>query len=171
MIQENFKTQQQPIEHPDNYSSKVFGHARPPWIKSDFASPPYRYPWTETYAGLTALKETAGDPFDGILLEYANPLTGGHTLQTFSCRIQLLRAGEKTRSHRHTSTTVYHAFRGRGLTRVSANELEWDRGDIFVVPPWQYHSHENSTSEDAILFSVSDQPATEALGLYREQAE
>ena len=29
MIQENFKKEQQPVERPDNFSSKVFSHARP----------------------------------------------------------------------------------------------------------------------------------------------
>jgi gentisate 1,2-dioxygenase len=171
MIQENFKKDQQPIEKPDDYSSKVFSHARPAWIKSSFGAPPYRYPWAETYANLLALKQSEGDPFDGILLQYSNPFTGGPTLQTFSCMIQLLRPNEKTRSHRHTSTTVYHAFRGQGTTKVSANNLAWDQGDIFVVPPWQWHSHENSTDQDAILFSITDRPATEALGLYREEAD
>jgi gentisate 1,2-dioxygenase len=85
--------------------------------------------------------------------------------------IQLLRPHEKTHTHRHTSTTVCHAFRGSGVTKVSANDLSWGRGDIFVVPPWQWHSHENSTDEDAILFSITDRPSTEALGLYREEAE
>lgn len=170
MIQENFKKDQQPIEKPDSYSSRVFGHARPTWIKNSFDAPPYRYPWEDTYANLQALKESAGDPYDGILLEYTNPVNGGHTLPTFSCMIQLLRPNEKTRTHRHTSTTVYHAFRGKGVTQVSANNLQWVQGDIFVVPPWQWHSHENATGEDAILFSITDRPATEALGLYREEA-
>ena len=117
----------------------------------------------------------AGDeavyPYDGILLEYANLVDIGHTLPTCSCSIQLLRPKEKTKSHRHTSTTVYYSFRGRGMTKVSANEMNWDKGDIFVVPPWQWHAHENTTSEDAILFSISDRPATEALGRYRKEAE
>jgi gentisate 1,2-dioxygenase len=85
--------------------------------------------------------------------------------------IQLLRPKEKTRSHRHTSTGVYYAFRGRGTTKVSANEFTWEKGDIFVVPSWQWHSHENLNGEDAILFSITDRPSTEALGLYREEAE
>jgi gentisate 1,2-dioxygenase len=92
-------------------------------------------------------------------------------LPTFSCQIQLLRPKEKTRSHRHTSTTVYHAFRGSGLTRVSANNLNWEQGDLFVVPSWQWHSHENNNDEDAILFSITDRPAVQVLGLYREEAE
>ena len=171
MIQENFKKQQQPVEKPDSHSAKVFSHARPAWIKSEFADPPYRYPWAETYETLMALKQTTGDPCDGILLEYANPQTGGATLQTFSCQIQLLRPHEKTRTHRHTSTTVYHAFRGEGMTKVSANEFNWTKGDIFVVPSWQWHSHENATDDDAILFSITDKPSTVALGLYREEIQ
>jgi gentisate 1,2-dioxygenase len=54
---------------------------------------------------------------------------------------------------------------------VSANEFNWEKGDIFVVPSWQWHSHENLNGEDAILFSITDRPSTEALGLYREEAE
>ena len=77
MIQENFKQEQQPIERPDNFGAKVFGHARPTWIKNSFQAPPYRYPWEETNASLQALKESAGDPYDGIILEYANPVTAG----------------------------------------------------------------------------------------------
>jgi len=57
------------------------------------------------------------------------------------------------------------------MTKVSANEFNWGKGDIFVVPSWQWHSHENTTSDDAILFSISDRPATEALALYREEGQ
>ncbi|MGZ9244094.1 MAG: cupin domain-containing protein, partial [Candidatus Binatia bacterium] len=76
-----------------------------------------------------------------------------------------------TKSHRHTSTTVYYAFRGQGTAKVSANEFSWKQGDIFVVPSWMWHSHVNTMSDDAILFSISDRPATEALGLFREETE
>ena len=34
-----------------------------------------------------------------------------------------------------------------------------------------WHSHENTMSDDAILFSISDRPSTEALALYREEGE
>ena len=57
------------------------------------------------------------------------------------------------------------------MTKVSANEFNWDKSDIFVVPSWQWHSHENTTNEDAILFSINDRPSAEALGLYREEGE
>jgi len=38
------------------------------------------------------------------------------------------------------------------------------------VPVWHAHRHQNSSSDEAILFSMSDAPALKALGLYREEA-
>ena len=168
-FQENFVREQQPVEKPDGYSSKILGLARPTWAKPGFATPPFRYRWEETQATLMALKESDGDPFDGIRLEYVNPFTGGPTLPTLSCEVQLLRPRENTRSHRHTSTGVYQAFRGQGVTVIDGQRKEWDQGDIFVVPPWHSHHHENRGEKDAILFSIHDWPVMKALGLYREE--
>lgn len=169
-LYEDFSKAQQPVERPRNYCSKVFGHVRPPWIKTDHPTPPFHYPWQETHAVLESLKDSAGDPFDGVLLRYTHPFNGGPTLPTFSCEVQLLRPEEKTETHRHNSNTIYHAFRGTGLTTVGNERLEWDQGDIFVVPPWQWHNHENRSQQDSILFSMTDAPAMTALGLYKEEA-
>jgi 1-hydroxy-2-naphthoate dioxygenase len=169
-FQQNYVKEQQPVERPDGYSAKIMGRARPNWIKTSHPTPPFRYQWKDTYETLSALKQSDGDPFDGILLEYVNPFTGGPTLPTYSCEIQLLRPTEKTRPHRHTSTVCYQAFRGEGATVIEGKRYEWGQGDIFVVPPWHAHSHENGTSDDAILFSITDRPSAAALGLYREQA-
>jgi gentisate 1,2-dioxygenase len=169
-LREGFSKEQQPIEKPDGYSSIVAGHARPNWLRMQFATPPFRYPWSDTRAALRTLRESAGDPFDGIRLQYVNPFNGGPTIPTFSCEIQLLRLGEKTASHRHLSTAVYHAFRGQGVTTIDGEAYSWTQGDIFIIPPWRSHRHENSADTEAILFSVSDWPAMAALGLYREEA-
>jgi 1-hydroxy-2-naphthoate dioxygenase len=171
MAGENYPQDQQPVEKPDGYSAKLLGVARPAWMKPGFIAPPFRYRWAETYPTLLALKESEGDPFDAIKLEYVNPFTGGPTLPTYSCEVQLLRPKEKTRSHRHTSTTVYQAFRGSGATVIDRSRMEWGQGDIFVVPPWYWHHHENGLDQDVILFSINDWPAMKALGLYREEAQ
>ncbi|MGH7831957.1 MAG: cupin domain-containing protein, partial [Candidatus Binatia bacterium] len=168
-FQQNYVKEQQPIEKPDGYSARVLGRARPSWLKTTHATPPFRYQWKETHSTLSALKESDGDPFDGILLEYANPFTGGSTLPTYSCEIQLLRPMEKTRSHRHTSTVVYQAFRGQGTATIDGQRFDWEQGDIFVVPPWHAHNHENRANEDSMLFSITDRPSAAALGLYREE--
>lgn len=170
MAGETYPQEQQPIEKPDGYSAKILGSARPTWMKTSFSTPPFRYRWAETYPTLLALKASEGDPFDAIKLEYVNPFTGGPTLPTYSCEVQLLRPKEKTRAHRHTSTVVYQAFRGSGATVIDGNKMEWGQGDIFVVPPWYWHHHENGRDEDAILFSINDWPAMKALNLYREEA-
>ena len=143
---------------------------RPTWIKTNSIHPPgYRYRWAETEAALKTLAEKPGDPYDGILLEYVNPLNGGPTLPTMSCGIQLLRPGERTGSHRHTSSAVYHVFRGAGSTVIDNVRYEWESGDSFTVPLWQFHHHENRQSQPAILFVLSNSPALKALGYYREE--
>ena len=55
---------------------------------------------------------------------------------------------------------------GCGRSRIGATVLEWGPKDIFVVPSWHPVSHE--ASEDAVLFSYSDRPVQEKLGLFRE---
>jgi gentisate 1,2-dioxygenase len=49
---------------------------------------------------------------------------------------------------------------------VGDTTLRWKPRDIFVVPSWQSHRHH--ASSDAVLFSFSDRPVQEALGLWRE---
>ena len=169
-LYEEYSQDQQPVERPQNYSAKIFGHVRPTWIKIEHSTPPFLYPWAETIATLEALKESEGDPHDGILLRYTHPVHGGPTLPTFSCEVQLLRPGEKTKTHRHNSNTIYQVFRGAGVTPVEKESLEWNQGDIFVVPGWHWHNHENRSERDSILFSMTDAPTFSALGLYREES-
>ena len=85
------------------------------------------------------MAEAPADPFDGILLRYSDPVGGGATLPTMNCEIQMLRPGEKGRAHRHTHTVVYHAFRGSGTTKIGDQEFNWEQGDSFVLPLWNWH--------------------------------
>jgi len=153
----------------DGIASRV-GMARPAW-ESPLERPKYNlcYKWKDTYETLKRLNDAPGSPFDGVALEYVNP-DGGHTMPTLSCGIQLLRPGEATNTHRHNSSTIYHAFRGSGTTFINGKRFDWDQGDCFVVPLWSWHSHQNHSKDEAILFSMSDRPVMEALKLYREEA-
>ena len=45
--------------------------------------------------------------------------------------------------------------------------LEWGVNDVFVVPPWKRYSHQ--VDKESVLFSISDRPAQEALGIWREE--
>lgn len=167
---EPYPQKQQPVTRPAGWSENEYGVTRPPRNPAGSTfRPPYRYRWSDTEKKLRSLGEGAGDPFDGAHLRYADPAAGGYTLPTMSCEIQLLRPGEKGRSHRHTYTAIYHAFRGCGSALVGDTRFDWEEGDSFVVPPWSWHTHENSGREPGILFSINDRPAIEALGFFREQ--
>ncbi len=131
------------------------------------------YRWRDTEPALLSLAEVAAasDPFDGFLLEFRNPVTGGATLPSMQCAVQLLQPGQETAAHRHTSTAIYQVVRGTGSSLIGDRRFDWGPGDIFVVPVWYSHQHANtSASEAAILFSMTDAPLLQYLDLYRKEA-
>src|ERR1041384_2553863 len=168
---EDYENAEQPITREIGESVSRMGFAR--GVKRDETlarGVPFRYTWKDTYKALQTMKEADHDPYDGILLRYINPVTGSYTYPTMSCEIQLLHGKEKTVRHRHTSTALYHVFKGSGRTAVGEGFLEWKKGDSFVIPLWQWHAHENNSDDEAILFSINDRPVMESLQLFREEA-
>jgi gentisate 1,2-dioxygenase len=146
------------------------GHLAPTWVKErPRHSPLLLYSFEQTLAALEALKGEAGSPHEGIALEYTNPQTGGPVTPTIACRIQMVRKGEKLKARRVSGSSVFHVVRGKGRTVIDGKAFDWEKGDIVALPSWAQHAHENSGAEDAILFSISDRPVLEALGLYREE--
>lgn len=166
---QGFERDQQPVEASPDLSLYKYGFARPPEALDASADLPFRYAWGTAYEALQKMAALPGDPFDGVLLRYIHPGHGAAPLRTMGCEIQMLRPREKTKAHRHTSNVIYHAFRGAGRTTVGERVLEWHEGDIFTVPLWCWHHHENDTAEEAVLFSINDRPAKTALGLFREE--
>ncbi|HYA27850.1 MAG TPA: cupin domain-containing protein [Acidobacteriota bacterium] len=170
VMQERYSERRQPIEKSsEEVIDKLGRSVRHGLALNDF----FHYKWRDTEPALRALTDSpaARDRFDGYLLEFRNPLTGGPTMTTIQCAVQLLPAKEETAVHRHTSTVIYHVFCGKGATEVGQKKFEWQQGDSFVVPLWHRHRHLNRSSRDeAILFSMSDAPAIRALELYREEA-
>jgi gentisate 1,2-dioxygenase len=158
----------QPIEKTSDELALSYGHSPPAGERAaDF----FHYRWSDSDRSLHRLVEAgAPDHFDGYLFEYRSPTTAGPTMPTIQCALSLLRPGQGTQAHRHTSTVIYHAFRGRGSSFVGDERFDWEAGDSFVVPLWYPHRHVNvTTSEEAILFSMSDAPVLKSLGLYREE--
>ena len=135
-------------------------------------SPLLKYEWAPTYEALLKFsKATDGSPFDGVLMNYVNPQTGGPVMQTIGASMQMLRPGEKTRAHRHTGSFIYQCAKGEGYSIIGGRRFDWKQRDIFCVPAWAFHEHGNaSNTEDACLFCFNDLPVMNALGLYREEA-
>jgi gentisate 1,2-dioxygenase/1-hydroxy-2-naphthoate dioxygenase len=135
-------------------------------------SPSFRYPWRDVRPELERSTADKGSPYDGVLLEYVNPITGGAALPTVNCQIQSLHPGLATARHRSTASAVYYVVEGEGTTLAGDQEIEWSSRDAFVIPNWTWHRHINrSGSAAAMLFSVTDRALLTVLGLYREEPE
>jgi gentisate 1,2-dioxygenase len=51
---------------------------------------------------------------------------------------------------------------------VDGTPLHWCEKDVVVLPGWAEVAHANASSTGpALLFSLTDEPAMRALGLYR----
>jgi gentisate 1,2-dioxygenase len=56
--------------------------------------------------------------------------------------------------------------------RAAGEKFQWQKGDTFIVPLWSWHEHANaSATDEAILFSMHDEPILKAFGLYREEPQ
>ena len=106
------------------------------------------------------------DKRHGARVRYANPVTGGPVLQTMGAYLAMLPKGFKGEPYRATDGTVLVCVEGKGTTEVDGTVLEWSKNDVFVVPPWKRYAHK--AQEQSVLFSISDRPAQEALGIWRE---
>ena len=157
---------------PVNGSSALYGHGKlaPTWTKErPLFSPLMLYSWDQTMEALHALREHDGSPYDGISLEYTHAQTGGPVLPTMSCRVQMVRKGEKLKPRRVSGSSVFFVKQGKGRSMINGTPFDWEKNDIIALPSWAQHDYSNTGSEDAILFSISDRPVVQALGLYREE--
>jgi gentisate 1,2-dioxygenase len=166
---EGLGADEQPISKPEGDSLARYGaNLLPVDAKRGSAtSPIFNYPYTRTREALETIRRTGEwDACHGLKMRYANPVTGDHAMATIGTFIQLLPKGLATSRYRSTDATVFTVVEGKGRSRVGDVVLEWGPKDIFVVPSWRPVVHE--PDGDAVLFSYSDRPIQEKLGLFRE---
>jgi len=128
--------------------------------------------WKETREILLQMSQEKGSPYDGIMLEFTNSETQGPIGPTMAIFTQMLRPAEKTLAHRHTTQTIYIGVEGRGKITVGDDVFEWAPKDVFVVPSWVWHKHENlSDDEPCFIHSISDASLISKINLFREQGK
>jgi gentisate 1,2-dioxygenase len=76
-------------------------------------------------------------------------------------------AGFHTDAYRSTDGTIYSVVEGGGRVTIGAESYEFEPRDTFVVPSWTPLALE--TTSETVLFSFSDRPGQEAMGLWREK--
>jgi gentisate 1,2-dioxygenase len=132
------------------------------------SAPLLNYPYASTREALNALARSGDhDSCHGVKTHYLNPLTGDYAMPTMGAFVQLLVRGFRGLPYRSTDSTIYQVIEGNGRTTVGGEILEWVAHDVFVIPSWQWHHHQ--ADGESVLFSFSDRPVQQKLGLWREQ--
>jgi gentisate 1,2-dioxygenase len=168
---EVFPEEVQPVSRSEGSSVARFGAnmkpvgATPPFGKT---SPIFNYPYDQARDALATMsKDQDPDACLGWKMEYINPTTGGHAMPTIAAFLQLLPKGFKTQPYRCTDGTIYSVVEGQGKVFIQDEEFEFEPRDTFVVPSWMPLKFE--AKDEVVLFSFSDRPGQEAMGLWREK--
>jgi gentisate 1,2-dioxygenase len=163
-------TDSQSLSRPEgDASARYAGNLLPiDWKPDTKNSPVLNYPYVRTRESLeTVSRNGEVDAFHGHKLRYVNPATGGSPMPTIGTFIQMLPAGFQSRWYRSTDSTVYSVVEGTGESTIGGRKITWKPRDIFVAPSWAWQEH--CSEGGAILFSFSDRPVQQALGLWREE--
>ena len=155
---------------PVGFTAERIGFARPAWESYPEEIPQITYKWAQVWTSMQAMRGEKGSPSDGILFEYVNPLKQGPVLPTIGCYAQMLRPGEHTKAHRHTSSAIYYVLEGEGHSVIAGTRFDWAPGDFFMIPPWAWHEHVAPAKSSGVFFVLSDKPVMDSLRTWREEA-
>jgi len=166
---EGWPEDEHPLTKPVGDADARFGQGILPVDYQDrpLNSPMLKYPYERTREALEAMRRR--DEWDehlGLKVRYINPSTGDFAMPTIGACLQLLPGGFTAKNYRSTDATVYTVVEGSGQTTMGDTTFNWQPRDVFVVPSWTWVSHQ--AHADAVLFSYSDRPVQEKLGLFRE---
>ena len=125
------------------------------------------YPFAQTRRALDQLAGGSIDPHLGLKMRFVNPATGASPMPTIGTFAQRLPRGFETRPSRCTDGTVHVCLQGSGHALIDDRSFAFAENDVLVVPSWQ--RLQLQASVDTILFSYSDRPVQQVLGLWREE--
>jgi len=167
---ENSNEATQIVTRPEGRSFASYGYNMAPvrTQPSSKHSPIFNYPYARSREALDLLfRSNALCVWQGIKLRYINPLTGGSPMPTIAANLQLLPKGFKGKPQRSTDGSVYSVAEGSGTVHIDGQSFDFTAKDTFVVPSWARLSFD--APEDVVLFSFSDRPVQEAMGIWREE--
>jgi gentisate 1,2-dioxygenase len=168
----------QKAAHSDGYSTRLYGAGG---LKPAFTShqrgwgqdptPMIHFRGADVREALDRLRSEAGDPYEGIAMQFVNPVTGKPIYPTMDYGAQLLRPGEQTNFKRETSNRFVIVMDGEGYSEVGGKRFEWTKNDAMVMPNFLWRRHVNTGKSDAVLYTVSDAALMKNLGQYRAQGK
>ncbi|MDP9972226.1 gentisate 1,2-dioxygenase [Variovorax paradoxus] len=137
-------------------------------VQRGLTSPMFCYPYMRAREAIEVQARTADpDPHLGVCLRYVNPATGGWAMPTIGAVLRYYPGGFATRPYRSTDSTVLVGLEGEAEICVKGcDALRIGPNDVAVVPGWSEWTV--AARRDTVLFSYSDRPVHEKLGLLRE---
>lgn len=135
------------------------------------SSPIPCYRWEDTDESLNDQLALEDEGYAGTLapghaaIRFSNPTNGGDVMTTIRAEFHRLRAGARTTLVHEVGNRVIQVFEGEATVWVGDARFDVSTGDVVNVPSWQPWSVESGGGVD--LFSFSDAPIFEALGLHR----
>ncbi len=170
---EELKKEQSARFDPD-YSRRIYGRGglKPLFVSHDrgtgAASPMYVYRWEPMREVLHENMERDGDPYEGLKVEYIDPLSGEPVYKTITFFAQMLRPGERTLPLKQTASQLVAPFEGGpGYSVIDGERHDWAQFDTLAVPGGSWAEHVNDTDGPIILFVASDEPTLKKLGLFK----
>jgi gentisate 1,2-dioxygenase len=166
---EHLDTDEQAVARPEGDSQARFGSGLLPvdYAVSSVGSPIFNYRYDKSREALEAMRRTEEwDACHGLKMRYVNPVNGDYAMATMGAFLQLLPKGFESAAHRATDAAVFVCVEGEGSSIIGDKTFTWGPRDIFVAPSWHWTRH--VASSDAVLFSFSDRPIQEKLGLWRQ---
>jgi gentisate 1,2-dioxygenase len=119
---------------------------------------PMRFPFAQTKQRLEQQAES--QPGERVV-ELGPP-----KIDTMALYVSRLEAGGRFSAGRTTANSIFAVIEGRGSSKVGNTDIDWARGDVFVVPSWQ--AHEYRASERSYLLRVTDEPVIKLFNWLRK---
>ncbi len=155
-----------------DYSSRMYsgGGLTPRFVDHNRgvggSSPIYVYRYDQIREALELNKDWDTNPYEGLAIEYTDPIRGGPVYKTMTFFMQMLRPGEKTLALKQTASLLISPLEGSCKCIVDGVPFAVDKFDTMAVPGNCWMELQNtSATEPAILFVASDENALSAFGL------
>ncbi|MCH4815791.1 MAG: cupin domain-containing protein [Saccharolobus sp.] len=169
--EEKFQTN----EEGDVILDTLGNNLKPLTISTQSYNPLIKYPFSRTKRALTELNEhNKIDEYEGIVVEYTNPINGGPALPTIDIKMRLIRSKTELKPIRSTENTIFIPVEGYVTfdiieSNMGSLRINLKTRDPLVIPSWTKYRIINDDDKAAILFSYSDRPIFDAFGLYRKE--
>ena len=127
------------------------------------------YPYAKARQALQDLLQAkAADQYDGVLMEYVNPLNAGPAFPTMNTAIRMVPGRSRLEARHRTENIIFIVKEGSVTFQLPDKTFEVEPFDVTAIPSWVPYTITNSGKEPAVLFSNSDRPLFEKLGFYRD---